>query len=594
MNDIEFLFLFADRNTGMYQPHLGSDYLISLLQKNGYRASRILTKSHERLFDKLLSVKRNNKNSINYILGFTCYDANYQMVKQGIRLARSVFPDAIIFVGGPSASFNDDVLLKCIEGIDLCFLGESEVSMLEFARRLSEGMDYHGIANTSYLENGRLINLGKNCVLDEETMNHYPSPICTQTYDPKEILQRYGKISIITSRGCPHRCSFCAFSLQSNHTVRYYSVKRVIDEISYIDNKLRDIEDISYKKVVIEDDCFTLNKKHFLSITNELIELRPHLLFECQTRADYLDYDTLKRLKLAGFYRVDISLESSNESVLLANHKVETYSKASEYVEKVSKVIKWCKELSLECYTTLICGLPTDSEESVIKTHDFITEQNPTGYYWNNLKVFTGTSLFKDYMEKYITVRDENIFNPIYCNELTYNNISPYHPKNILRTGDDVSWNNRKQRTKQDVFEYLTSKQIVENQLFRINVPNDLKTIAKAMVEHLPLDSRILLFSTEGICYKINSVVLSELQSVALFDNNSNEQIYSVLCDISPVIQLPVSEVLVEGKSVNANSIKNINNKQIMNDDDGNRSVRLNTRDLKEQVMDLLILLKDM
>lgn len=591
MKDIEFLFLFADRNTGKYQPHLGSDFLISLLIKRGYKASRILTDNKERLLDKLLYIKKNSSANIKYVFGFTCYDANYQMVKQGVTLVKSIFESALIFVGGPSATFNADVILNNIKDIDLCFLGESEVSILELADKLKTGKDFRGIENTAYLYDGRLIKHGKNCVLDEEAMNSFPSAICSPTYDPNEVLQRYGKISIITSRGCPHRCSFCAFSLQSDHTVRYYSVERVIEEIKYIDSKLKNILDINCKKIVIEDDCFTLNKKHFLGITNELIKIKPHLLFECQTRADYLNYDILKQLKMAGFYRVDISLESSDEKVLYTNRKVVSYQKACEYIENVSKVIKWCKELSLECYTTLMCGLPEDSIKSVARTHDFIVDNEPTGYYWNNLKVFTGTSMFNDYMEKHIKIRDENIFNPINCNEITYNNISPYDPRVIVRSGDDVSWSDRKQRTKQDVFEYITGNRMSDSYLLRIDVPTDLKSVTKILAEQVSLDSRILLFSEDKKgYYSVNSVLLSEMQAVASFENNSNEQAYSALCDISPTIELPQNELLVFGKRLESNGMKNNLSEWLI--ENGNVADS-NNRKLKEQMMDIIVCLNE-
>lgn len=589
IKDIEFLFLFADRNTGKYQPHLGSDFLISLLVKHGYKACRILTDDNEMLLDKLLTIRKKCSKKTKYIFGFTCYDANYQMVKQGVTMVKSLFKNSVVFVGGPAASFNADVILKSIDNIDLCFLGESEVSILEFAEQLADNGDYTQIDNTAYVSNDKIVYNGRNCILDEETMNSFPSAICAPTYDPSEVLRRYGKISIITSRGCPHRCSFCAFSLQSDHRVRYYSIERVIEEIKYIDSKLKNIANINSKIVVIEDDCFTLSKKHFWGITDELIKLKPHLKFECQTRADYLDYDILKQLKMAGFYRVDISLESSNEEVLLANNKVKSYSKAHEYIKDVSKVIKWCKELALECYTTLMCGLPNDSIDKVEKTHDFIVNNEPTGYYWNNLKVFTGTSIFNSYMEKHIAIRDENVFNPIKCNELTYNNISPYHPRAITRSGDDVSWSVRKQQTKRDIFEYLTGRDVSKNLLLRIDMPADLKSFTKILTAQISLDCRILLFSCniDGY-YLVNSVLLAELQAVALFESNTNDQIYQALCDISPLIRLPKNDFLMCNKKMVIVDAKGNANQKLF---ESAVQIDLNSREMKEQLMDIIVCL---
>lgn len=236
-----------------------------------------------------------------------------------------------------------------------------------------------------------------------------------------------------------------------------------------------------------------------------------------------------------------------------------------------------------------MCGLPNDSIDKVEKTHDFIVNNEPTGYYWNNLKVFTGTSIFNSYMEKHIAIRDENVFNPIKCNELTYNNISPYHPRAITRSGDDVSWSVRKQQTKRDIFEYLTGREVSKNLLLRIDMPADLKSFTKILTAQISLDCRILLFSCniDGY-YLVNSVLLAELQAVALFESNTNDQIYQALCDISPLIRLPKNDFLMCNKKMVIVDAKGNANQKLF---ESAVQIDLNSREMKEQLMDIIVCL---
>jgi radical SAM superfamily enzyme YgiQ (UPF0313 family) len=579
-------FLFPDRNSGLLQPHLGSDYLLSCLQENGYVASRLLSKYTENFSNIIKRIKNETTADVvvdKYIFGLTCYDANYQMVKYCIELIKHEFPEAYVIIGGPSATFNGDIFLKEISDISLCFLGESEKSIIEFVRKIENNEDFYDIPNTSFIKNNAVFRNGVNCVLSEAELNQFPSAICSCAYNPREILERYGKLSILTSRGCPHKCTFCAFSSQTDHKVRYYSLERVVNEIIFINDQLLDISDIERKKVVIEDDCFTLNKRHFTNIINAIIKLKPHLLFECQTRADYLDYDVLKQLKAAGFCRVDVSLESTDCGVLVDCKKVGSIDSAKRYVARVKDVVAWCKDLSIECFTTLMCGLPGDTEISLEKTHEFIVNQIPTGYYWNNLKIFAGTELFETRLRNLLPKEGEDVFNSVLNNELTYSNISNYRPADIRRIGDDVSWQDRQMRCKKDLIQFITGEISHDSVLIKIEIPFDFKKYLSKIVQSFSFDTRVLLVEeSEDNKLKINSVILAEVFSITHYNTNTNEKIYAALTDISPVIELTKSFLLEDGCGINiAKNGEIVSNKKIDKHD----------KDMKKRANELLTLL---
>lgn len=530
-DDIRIFFIYIDRNTGLLQPHLGSDYLINILKANDFKVSRLLSFPNQ-TFEDL--VENLNCPSEKLYFGFTVYDANYVLVKHCIEVLKERLPFCKIFLGGPTVSYNYELIMRSNPSITACFLGESEESIVNYFNAILVN-DYSSAIN-GVICRDREKNSHDVCFLNEEKLN-----TASLVFNDKSVIEsylvRYGKISLITSRGCPYSCSFCAFSLQSNYKVRYYEPLKILEQIKFISESIKD------RKVLIafEDDCFTSNKIHFNKILDGIIEMKcDHLEFECQTRADFLIEPDIVKMKKANFKRVDVSLESSSVDVLISCGKVKSRAAGEKFIEQVSNVISWCKKLGIDCYTSMICGLPYDDHNSLLNTYEFIKENSPTGYYWNNLKVFSGTKLFKEYLEK--TIKDkynnEEVFNSILCNRLTKENVSNYDTFNICRKYDDQAHLIRKSRVKADIFQYYTGIFTDPSNLICIDEKIDIVRFASDLVKLFSFDTRVLIrkiTETKAMYYSVN---LAELFSLAYYKNNSNKEIFHALRQVSTIIFL--------------------------------------------------------
>ncbi len=85
--------------------------------------------------------------------------------------------------------------------------------------------------------------------------------------------------SVVTSRGCPYECIFCSAPAWTGRKVRYRDPLLCVDEIE-------DLARLGFTEITIEDDLFTLYRKHFLAVCGELIDRNTGIRWNAFSRVD--------------------------------------------------------------------------------------------------------------------------------------------------------------------------------------------------------------------------------------------------------------------------------------------------------------------
>lgn len=185
--------------------------------------------------------------------------------------------------------------------------GEGEQIIVELVNRLSSGQELKGLAGLSYLnKKGRVvINAPPPLV---ENCDVFLPPTINLLINPSRHNHIFGRI--ITSRGCPFNCSFCASRKIWGRRVRYRSIQNVIAEI----NGLRRKYGITH--FFIDDDTFALNRKFVKEFCQEMIKNRFKMTWWRETRVDIINQDLAKMMAQAGCVRVALGIESDSERVL--------------------------------------------------------------------------------------------------------------------------------------------------------------------------------------------------------------------------------------------------------------------------------------
>lgn len=201
----------------------------------------------------------------------------------GIKLK---YPNSKVILGGPGTATPELVNWKWIDSI---VQGEGELIVHKICKDLYEG-------KLEKLYVGETI----------PDLDKFPFPA------RHLIGDEFSTLSVITSRGCPFSCSFCASPKLANNKMRYRSISNVVEELK------------RYKasSLVIHDDMFTANKQRMVSLCEQIGKLG--ISFRMNIRSKPLDIDMLQAAKDAGCTEVAIGVESFDEKVLITLKKKAT------------------------------------------------------------------------------------------------------------------------------------------------------------------------------------------------------------------------------------------------------------------------------
>jgi radical SAM superfamily enzyme YgiQ (UPF0313 family) len=178
-------------------------------------------------------------------------------------------------------------------------------------------------------------------------------------------------ISMMLSRGCPFRCSFCSIVCLYKRKWRSYSIKSIMEDLHELETKY------GIKDFFFMDDNIAANPKFFKELVNVLAKAnRGYSWGAAGIRADSilkLDEETLDNLVKSGCKNLDMGMESGNQRILDLIKKdtnLETLRKANRRLSKYPFILK----------CTFMAGFPTETQEEFFDTLKFrkiIENENP-------------------------------------------------------------------------------------------------------------------------------------------------------------------------------------------------------------------------
>jgi radical SAM superfamily enzyme YgiQ (UPF0313 family) len=392
------LFAYAIPSEGIFSDYLGSASIIAFLKSKRIRAEQFHSDPHDtlqRTIDRMLA-------SGARVVGFTCYNSNYQLTKIVCRELKKRAPRIHLLAGGPTAMYSDAIILHNIPEISICVRGDGEFAMNEIMEHIEHGRPLNTILGISYRENGTLYRTPDRPPIPpgeplKDCLDRFPSPYLSGTLDPLNFADTGHEIPLTTSRGCVFMCAYCNCPTLSHHGVRFHSPERVVAELKLISERLKGREAV----IKITDDCFTLNKQRVREICEGILKHKIKVNITLLTRVDCVDTPTLKLLYRAGVRTIGFGLESAQPATLSRIEKVRRFNdpaaslqKGKEFIEAMKRCVKEAHTIGFDVYTSMIAGLPGETLKDVTSTLRFIEKLGSVCYY-NRLRLFPGTPLFK-------------------------------------------------------------------------------------------------------------------------------------------------------------------------------------------------------
>jgi anaerobic magnesium-protoporphyrin IX monomethyl ester cyclase len=357
---------------------LGLMYLASVLDKAGYKVEILDAfmadfepqKDGDIVivgmpFNQIeVEIRRRQPDIVGISGPFTSQIGNTLKISQ---LAKQVNPKILTVVGGPHVSTVPKEFLEEAQTVDLAVIGEGEYTLLEIAQYLEGKKQLNEILGIAYRQNGAVIvNPKRQFItnLDELPFPAYHLVDMEYYLGNKKIGYRSFQnraVSMITSRGCPFNCCFCAVHLHMGQGFRAHSAEYVLNHIQHV------VETYGVKNIFFEDDNLTFDPKRFEAICDGIIACKIKIGWETPNgvRADCLNMELLKKMKQSGAVSVFVGVESGDQEIL------DKIVCKSLNLNKVVEFAKNAKQIGLKTGAFYIIGFPGEKKENMQRTVDF-------------------------------------------------------------------------------------------------------------------------------------------------------------------------------------------------------------------------------
>jgi len=315
------------------------------------------------------------------VLGLSAFSTQYPAVKligDYIKENR----DVPIIVGGPLATYQSDMVLKTTE-IDVCVIGEGEISGVEVLNNIDELEKVKGIA---FKQNGEIVFTGPQeqfADIDELPLPDF-SLFDMETYVKQDNAysrsQNIGQraMMFITSRGCPYNCYFCS---KSSGQFRTMSPKKIYKMLSIFKKEFH------IEEIIFGDELFLSSKSRFREMEPLLKSLS--VPWGGQARVNLMDEEFLDMIKGSGCIGIGYGIESGSPKILRNMNKKIT-------VDQIEFAITYAKKLKIPIKVQLIFAFPGEDETTVQETIDLFKRVDHPGRRFNVLTPIPGSKIYDD------------------------------------------------------------------------------------------------------------------------------------------------------------------------------------------------------
>jgi len=317
------------------------------------------------------------------ITATTCSITNAHLLATEIK---KQLPQIIIIVGGVHISALPQETLKAFKNFDIGVIGEGEITIVNLLKTLKEDTSLDQVNGIIFKKNNSLYVTPAQSLIEDLDMLPFPSWNLLSDfnlYHPNlSSLHRLPIASLVTSRGCTQKCTFCDKSVFGNR-VRTHSPKYIIKMIKELKNTY------SIKEVIFKDHDFAFSEERILKICHQLKESGLALSWSCMLRADKVNKNILQAMKESGCWQIGLGIESGSPQILKDLIK-------NLNPEKIHNNINLIKNFNFNLIGYFILGTPTETRETITETRNFIRKSRLDSIKLNFFTAYPGSPIYQN------------------------------------------------------------------------------------------------------------------------------------------------------------------------------------------------------
>ena len=362
----------ALEHAGGIEPPFGICYLAAILRKERYEISIIdaqtLGIGIDETVGKVLDYNPD-------IVGITATTPAIFVANHLSKKIREKLPNIIIVIGGCHISaLPQETMLQC-PYFDIGIIGEAEKTIVPLMREIDNAIKKK---QQTYLPdklkkiNGLIIRNNDRKIAQTEpatitnNLDDIPFPAfdllppITEHYRiPTQSVDRLPSISLITSRGCTGRCTFCDLTITGRRP-RAHSAEYTFELMRWVN------KEFGVRSIMFEDDNFLIFHKRLRQLGEYLRKDRLDLSWSCTARVDMVNPEILRLAKSLGCWQILYGVETGSQKILDFYNKKIT-------VPKIRKTVFETHKAGLKSKAFIMMGNPLESRATLNASIDLVT-----------------------------------------------------------------------------------------------------------------------------------------------------------------------------------------------------------------------------
>lgn len=403
----------SDDSEGIgYKPPLGILYCASTLQAHSRHEVRVIDCLAERL-----TVESAVRRAVEFrpdVVGISAWtDFWYPAYRLGERIKQALSSTHLTY-GGPHLGIYPQETLD-VPFVDSVIVGDGEFPLLYLCNMVANHQFDDRVPGLHFKSAGVKSCEGKFFI--QKDLDSIPIPdrrlLPIQNYG--SVLSKSGLVTtMITSRGCPYKCTFCKLNFQKTLS---RSAEQVVEEF-------RRIRDLGIREIEVYDDTFTWSKRRLVAICEGLIREKIDVEWAVRDRVSNADPELLQLMRRAGCRRIHFGVESGVDRVIERMRKNIT-------TDQARNAVRAAKAAGMTVLTYFMFGNLDETEADMRATIDFALELDADYSEFSITIPYAGTEMYEEALSAGI-IRDD------YWLDFARQPTPDFLPPQLIETGADV------------------------------------------------------------------------------------------------------------------------------------------------------------